>query len=83
MRCAVFALRHQSDSRKMNQIIWSGDMSSQEKESSLSHGPCSSFLCGCKSQISTFSTPLKQEENDPLESIKVLMGQGPLDLEVD
>ncbi len=78
MRYTVFALRHQSDSRKMNQNIESGDMSSQEKENSLSHGTCSSFCVDVRAKLA-----LRQEENDPLESIKALKEQRPLDLEVN
>lgn len=78
MRYTVFALRHQSDSRKMNQIVEIGDMSSQEKENSLSHGPCSSFCVDVRTKLAS-----KQEENDSLESIKALKEQGPLDLEVN
>ncbi len=44
MRYTVFALRHQSDSRKMNQNIESGDMSSQERKTASLMGRVPSFV---------------------------------------
>lgn len=84
MHYIVFALCHHSLTVKKNEpnhLKWRREQSGKGKQ----HLPWAVFLflCGYKSQISAFSTPVKQEEYYPLESIKALMGLWPLDLEVD